>query len=315
MIKRLLILSLPLLVLLAPLPTQGQSSGGRAGLIVKFGDGSIRTSCVAFEGESISSLELLQRSGLEVIAQAAGNNAAVCKIGSDGCDFPAEPCFCKFGSGQEGLYWAFWRLGADGWQYSNQGAGIRTIRNGEVDGWGWGNGNVQSGVQPPPIPFEQICPVAQPAPEPTAPPTPRPTLAPTERPRPTARPQPTLAPTARPTVAPTARAQPTLAPTPAIAASAPSVTPELAASATPSAIATLQPSATPTATSAPTATATPTVAPATASPTPAPPSVVATTIVVETTRSATPAASYIIFGVMLLGLLAAIGAIIWRRRQ
>ena len=294
MIKRLLILSLPLLVLLAPLPTQGQSSGGRAGLIVKFGDGSVRTSCVAFEGESISSLELLQRSGLEVIAQPAGNNAAVCKIGSDGCDFPAEPCFCTFGSGQEGLYWAFWRLGADGWQYSSQGAGIRRIRDGEVDGWGWGNGNVQSGVQPPPIPFEQICPVAQPAPEPTVPPpTPRPTLAPTPRP------------TARPSAAPTGRPRPTGTSTPEIAASAPSVTPQPA-------------SPTPSVTGAPAPTAaspTPTTAPAAASPTPTSPSVIATTIVVGASRSATPVASYAIFGVMLLGLLGAIGAVVWRRRR
>lgn len=177
MIRRLLLV-LALAVLLVPLPTRSQASGGRAGLIVQFGDGTVRTSCVAFEGESISSFELLQRSGLDVIAQTSGNNAAVCKIGGDGCDFPAEPCFCKFGSGQQGLYWAFWRLEPSGWQYSSQGAGLRRIGDGEVDGWAWGNGSVQSGAQPPAIPFEQICPTA---PQPAAAPA---SAIPSSRPQP-----------------------------------------------------------------------------------------------------------------------------------
>lgn len=309
MTKRLLLLLLPLLVLLVPLPTRGQA-GSRAGLIVQFSDGSVRTSCVAFEGESITSFDLLQRSGLDVIAQTSGNNAAVCKIGGDGCDFPAEPCFCKFGSGQQGLYWAFWRLGAGGWQYASQGAALRRIGNGEVDGWAWGSGNVQSGAQPPIIPFEQICPAAPPptAVPPTAvPPTPIPTIRPTAPP--TARPA-TAVPTVQPTApvvasAPTSRPRPSDTSTPISA----TVTPTQAATASPTVTATpLTPSVTATATltTQPSSSATPdpTVHAATATPASA-----------VAGRAGSSAGSYLVFGTMLVGLLGVIGLALWRRRR
>ncbi|HEX6288504.1 MAG TPA: PT domain-containing protein [Herpetosiphonaceae bacterium] len=300
--KRLPILLLPLLVLLIPAPIQSQGPS-RAGVVVRFSDGSVHTSCVSFQGESISGIELLQRSGLDVIAQTSGGNAAVCKIGGDGCSFPAEPCFCKFGGGQQGQYWAYWRLSGGAWQYAAQGAGARRVASGDVDGWAWGSGNVQSGAQPPVVTFEQICPAIQPtaipAPEPTAKPQPRPTARPTARPTPR--------PTARPTPKPTPK------PTAPVVAAAPTVTPVLPTD-TPTPTVTSTATTTPQPTDTPTSTATGTSTPAptptsTSTPTPTP------TSAAQPEPSSANLGSYLVFGAMLAGLLGAIGVARWRRQQ
>jgi hypothetical protein len=323
--KRLLILVLPLLVLLHPAQIQGQTAN-RAGVVVRFSDGRVQTSCVAFNSESISGLDLLQRTGLDVIAQNSGGSAAVCKIGADGCAFPAEPCFCKFGGGQQGQYWAYWRLGGGAWQYSAQGASSRRVTNGDVDGWAWGSGSVQSGALPPVISFEQICPAApvEPTspPRPTAQPTPQPTARPTQRPapRPTARPsirptaRPSIRPTARPSIRPTARpsVRPSAAPTAPILAEAPTNTPQPP---TATALPTNSPTIVPTTTTLPTNS--PTIVPTTtaaATPTDA---ALSPTVISDPAPelSGSNLAAYAIFGAILSGLLGAIGLARWRRRR
>jgi hypothetical protein len=175
------LLLLPLLALLIAAPTHGQNPN-RAGLVVLFSDGSVQTQCVAFEEENISGLELLQRSAYDVIAQPVANNAAVCKIGPDGCDFPTEPCFCKSGGGQQGTYWSYWRLDGTDWRYSTLGAGVTRVHNGDVDGWAWGESDLQSDAPLPVLSFNQICPAQEPTVEPTSMPAP---LPPTRPPAPT----------------------------------------------------------------------------------------------------------------------------------
>jgi hypothetical protein len=145
-----------IMVLLLPVATHGQTTN-RAGLVLLGSDGNVQTYCVAFAEDTISGVELLQRAKLPLIAQTSGNNAAVCKIGNDGCDFPAEECFCRFGGGQRGEYWAFWQLNGAAWEYSQLGAGAARIKNGDVNGWAWGAGESGSGSQPPVRTFEQIC--------------------------------------------------------------------------------------------------------------------------------------------------------------
>lgn len=317
--KRLLLLLLPALVLLVPAPMRGQVTS-RAGVVVKFSDGSVHTNCVSFADDSISGLELLQRSGLDVIAQTSGNNAAVCKIGPDGCNFPAESCLaCKFGGGGsgQGEYWAYWILNGAAWRYSQQGAGIRRVRDGEVDGWAYGAGNVQTGAQPPVTTFDQICPAL--------PPTPQPVVEPTTPPPPAPRP------TTRPTVEPTRVPVPTAVPTKAIVASAPTRTPvpptptNTPPTNTP-VVATEQPSSSPTAipTTAPTSTTVPTgttIPTPTAQPTRAPAPVAAPVTSTAIIAGAAPqprtatGMSYAIFAAMLTVLLAAVGVAVRRRRR
>jgi hypothetical protein len=144
------------ILLLLPVATRAQTTN-RAGLVLLGSDGNVQTYCVAFVENTISGVELVQRAKLPLIVQPSGNNAAVCKIGDDGCDFPAEDCFCRFGGGQHGEYWAFWQLRDAAWEYAQLGAGAARVKNGDVNGWAWSSGESGSGLQPPVRTFEQIC--------------------------------------------------------------------------------------------------------------------------------------------------------------
>ena len=133
-------------------------TGNRAGLVVRYGDGSAQTACVSFNEEAISGYDLLRRSNIPVIADLGNNMGAfVCKIGSDGCNFPQEDCACKFNSEQK--YWSYWLLQNSAWQYSNVGAGNASVSNGSVQGWVWntGSANTEANTKPPVLTLEQIC--------------------------------------------------------------------------------------------------------------------------------------------------------------
>jgi hypothetical protein len=132
-----------LLVVLAGIAAGQPASMNRAGLLVQFRDGSIQTRCVAFSESRISGYELLRRSGLGIVA---ADGAAICSIDGQGCG--AENCFCAFPPD----YWAYW-LGGDAWQPAPIGAGSRTIADGMLDGWVWGDGS----VAPPATEFAEIC--------------------------------------------------------------------------------------------------------------------------------------------------------------
>jgi hypothetical protein len=155
----------------------------RVGLVARFGNGNVFTKCVEFDEDQISGLEVLLRSGLNVIYEQSGAGAAVCKIGDDGCDYPLEHCFCQCLGGANCVYWSYWHLKEEAWQYSLAGASGYFVRDGDVEGWAWGPGTSGSGPEPPVIEFNDIC-----APPPTA--TPSSTAKPTDTPLPTDTPVP-----------------------------------------------------------------------------------------------------------------------------
>lgn len=294
---------------------QGQES--RAGLVVQFADGSVKTYCFPFQGETISGLDLLLKTGLEVKVEAYGGmGGMVCKIGPDGCDYPEQHCACQsFGPG--GVYWSYHHLkgGESRWRTSVAGSGSYKVRDGDVEGWAW-----SSGGPPPLYTFAQVCSAAQPGPTGTAPPPPPPPVAtatPTSRPpesTPTPRPQPTSTqrrPTATPTrpaptdtpranPSPTARVEP---PTPI-----PTVTPTAALTETlapaPTDIPTNTPTQEPTFTSTPLPTSSPTAT------TTSTPTLIQTTIPAPSPQPLAPATIAIAagvasaLGVVLLSLLA-----------
>lgn len=139
-------------------PAQADKAGAhRAGVVVRSGDGSVRTACVTFAEPSISGLALLERSGLDLTVQASGGNATVCSIAGEGCRFPTQGCFCQCQGGGPCRYWAYWHLNGGIWQYASTGAAAYRVPPGGVDGWAWGDGNVNSGAQPPPTSFEAVC--------------------------------------------------------------------------------------------------------------------------------------------------------------
>ena len=125
----------------------------RAGLIVQYPDGSVATWCLEFPEDAITGMELLQRVGLEItIDYAKGMGGAVCRINGHGCDFPAADCFCQC-VGSDCHYWSYWRAEEESWRYSVLGAGLRQVRDGDVDGWAWGDEK-----SPPPFTtLDRIC--------------------------------------------------------------------------------------------------------------------------------------------------------------
>ena len=73
------------------LPTAGAEAPARAGLVVRFGNGSFVTRCIELGESEMSGYDVLIRSGLDVVAAFdSGMGAAVCKIEDDGC--PLEDC-------------------------------------------------------------------------------------------------------------------------------------------------------------------------------------------------------------------------------
>ena len=203
----------------------------RAGLVVRFGDGSVVTACVQFTDESVSGADILRFSGMDVIVDpSSGFGEAVCKINSginsNGCDYPLDDCFCQC-QGADCVYWAYYHLKNNAWEYSGRGASNYQVRDGDVEGWAWGPGSPNGGssdAAPPLIPFDQICIVDTPTPtitptsSSTDTPTPgAPTATSTSTPTPTTTPTPTVTPTATftpaPTDTPTATPTPTVTPT------------------------------------------------------------------------------------------------------
>jgi hypothetical protein len=114
--------------------------------------------CVAFREEHISGYDVLERSGLALIPMAGGAlGISICSIDHHGCNYPAEDCFCRC-QGTPCVYWSYWHLVDGEWQYSSLGAASHRVRNGDVEGWVWSEGEyARSGQQPPKVRFEDIC--------------------------------------------------------------------------------------------------------------------------------------------------------------
>ncbi|WP_298819201.1 hypothetical protein [Chloroflexus sp.] len=234
LIRQLIILSA--IVLLSGVAI-AQPAVNRAGVVARFGNGDVVTACVEFSEPSISGLELLERSGLPVISQRSSIGAAVCKIGNEGCDYPATSCFCAREQGRV-VYWAFYVREGGTWRYSNLGASNVSVSDGDLHGWAWGPGDASGGAMPPEVELADVCRQAAVIPPAAA------TTAPATNAAPTA----TIPPAA--TIAHTATAIPTATNTPPMTA-APSLIASLEPSATlASATATLSPVATASATAA-----------------------------------------------------------------
>lgn len=168
-----------------------------AGMVLQFADGHTRTYCLAFAGDTISGLDLLLKTGLEVKVEAYGGmGGQICKLGPDGCDYPEQPCACQsYGPG--GVYWSYSHLKNGAWKSSGQGASSYKVRDGDIEGWAWSSGKGPN-VAPA---LAQLCPNLQLAqPEPTVEPQP-PTVTP-EPPPPTNTAQPTAAPPPPPSATP-----------------------------------------------------------------------------------------------------------------
>ncbi len=144
----------------ATAPTPGVQ---RAGVVIVHSDGSVRKACVRFTEPQLSGEVLLQRSGFSPIVDASNPmGALVCSIDGQGCKFPSEPCFCACAKLGACAYWAYFTRDAAGtWSYAPQGASLRSVKDGDLDGWVWlqtssAAAPTQSAL--PAIHFVDVCP-------------------------------------------------------------------------------------------------------------------------------------------------------------
>lgn len=138
-------------LLLLPASVLAQGASHRAGLVIRFGDGSVITRCVSFSEPRITGLELLWRAGLSLRVDTSSSiGAGVCKINHQGCDV-GKSCFCQC-EGSTCAYWQYFHLQDGSWKYSNLGASAYQIADGAVEGWSWGDK-----IAPPVMTLDQIC--------------------------------------------------------------------------------------------------------------------------------------------------------------
>jgi hypothetical protein len=162
----LFILSLVLLATVSPhwdwyKGASAQTTENRAGLVVQGPDNTVQTYCITFEGDTISGLDLLIKSGLPLKVQAYGGmGAEICQIGATGCDYPNQACACQ-SYGSNGVYWSYHHLQDNKWKASITGAGSYRVQPGDVEGWAWSDG-----AAPALYTFSQLCPTAEPPPPP-----------------------------------------------------------------------------------------------------------------------------------------------------
>lgn len=142
-----LLLLLTLLFSAAPAAATGDGPVGSpndelntADIVVDLGDGRTIVRRVAFPEATISGLQALQRSGLNLTTADFSFGTAVCAIEGVGC--PATNCFCNATT-----FWGYQFWDGDDWQGYMVGASASTISDGAVEGWAWGRG----GSGPPPI--------------------------------------------------------------------------------------------------------------------------------------------------------------------
>ncbi len=175
----------------------------RAGLVVQFGDGTVLTRCITFTEDEISGEELLRRSGLRVLFDyMTGLGTRVCQIEDEGCEVPNEDCWCQCQS-TPCFYWNYFYVAEGRWRYSNVGCGARKVRDGDIEGWIWGDGRTTPAL----FTLEDICGPSESTPEPTPTTTLTPALV-------TPAPATTDTPQSSPTSVPTAAQEATPSPTP-----------------------------------------------------------------------------------------------------
>jgi hypothetical protein len=105
-----------------------------AGLVVQFGDGSVRELCVDLGGAVRNGMELLRMSGISVISEDGPLGSMVCRLGGEGCDYPAERCDCECQDLSDCTYWAYYTSKGGKWNCADFGPTARTVRHGDVDG-------------------------------------------------------------------------------------------------------------------------------------------------------------------------------------
>lgn len=134
---RAAVLAAGILVLLALQPVLAQDLSV-AGLIVDYGDGRVSYAVVPFEEDEINGLDLLNRSGLDVVSVGFGGlGDAVCQVSDTGCS--VDDCrtrMCQT-SDRESPFWQFSKLEDEEWLMMATGASGAKVTDGDIYAWSW----------------------------------------------------------------------------------------------------------------------------------------------------------------------------------
>lgn len=114
----------------------------QAGIVIKKQNGTVKSSCVAFDGSSISGMQLLQNSGFNPVVK----NGFIVSIDGVGDKDSSQ-------MSKDDLFWSYWKLKNGAWSFQNSGANYSRVNDGEVEGWEFGHGTSSL----PQITFERIC--------------------------------------------------------------------------------------------------------------------------------------------------------------
>jgi hypothetical protein len=110
-----------------------------AGVVVRQDDGRMSYAYVGFTESEINGIELLRRTGLDVVTvNFGGLGEGVCSIDATGC--PSSECRQRVCQGPTDAdpYWQYFRQASPGeWQPLALGASSTKVRSGDVDGWSW----------------------------------------------------------------------------------------------------------------------------------------------------------------------------------
>lgn len=127
----------------------------RVGLYIQYADGSSFTQCVELDRLEATGLDVLRAADLDLVFETGGSlGTAICKIEGTGCDYPAQDCFCQC-PGNPCSYWTYWYIEEGAWRASPLGASARSVGDGDVEAWVWGDGQVPPSILPL---AEEICP-------------------------------------------------------------------------------------------------------------------------------------------------------------
>ena len=131
------------------IPAQA-STVHRATVVVDTGQG-VFTRTITFESETVTGIHALELAGAQpVVWSYAAQGGAVCRLFGVGRDSGPG---CLGGEGGDARYWAYHRAvsGATKFTYSQVGAGVTTVRDGDIEGWKFGLGSapVLPATQPP----------------------------------------------------------------------------------------------------------------------------------------------------------------------
>jgi hypothetical protein len=160
--RRKLLLSLIVVALLQVLtPGLGGVSAASlnyAGVVVRYADGQMAYAYVGFPEEQINGVELLKRTGLDVVTVSFGGlGEGVCSIDEHGC--PATECrkrVCQ-GPREDDPFWQYFRQASPGeWKPLALGPSQTKVRHGDLDGWSW----THSDPGLPPLSLEKVAQLA-----------------------------------------------------------------------------------------------------------------------------------------------------------